>query len=558
MLSTRRRTRYLKRYAQIATVLARHGLGWLAVQLGLGQKMPLPWEFPGRSKDLEQFTQAEHVRHALEELGPTFVKLGQILSTRPDLVPAEYIRELERLQDEATAVPFEQVSQIIERELGGHPDQIFVSFQREPLASASLGQVHRATLRDGRDVVVKVQRPGVRAQVELDIEILQDVVRRAARRLAISNYLDMMALADEFSYILRNELDYKQEGENADRIRTSFEDDPNLHVPCVHWDLTTSSVLTMEEIEGIKITDVPALQQCGYDPRQIARIATRIMLTMVFRNGFFHADPHPGNFYVMPGPRLGLMDFGMAARLDDAARESLMRLLMGMLQQDPDRVVDEMLALNYSHHRVRRHALKRDVDHFIESYSRRSIKEAVAGHMFNDLMRLALKHKIQFPANMTTLFKVVAMSEGVASTLDPAFRLGDYARPYIQEFWLERWLPSNQIKRLSGTMMDMADLSSNLPRKVQRLLTQMEKGDVRVTTHLEDADDLLKGFERLANRLAMSILTAALIIGVGLLLQIYSPPEWGRYGGWAFNILFIAAALFGLRLLWTIWRSGKH
>ncbi|MCI0527960.1 MAG: AarF/UbiB family protein, partial [Nitrospira sp.] len=323
-----RQTRHLRRYREIVGILARHGLGWLVVQLGLGDLIPFHRGLLGHTRRQEPYTQPEHIRIALEDLGTTFTKLGQILSTRPDLVPPDYITQFSKLQDNAPPVPYSQVAEVIQRELGAPPEEIFKSFDVQPRASASIGQVHMACLPNDTLVVVKVQRPGVEAQVEEDLEVLADLANLAAQRTTLGEYLDIEGWMEEFAFTLHNELDYTQEGQNADRFRRNFAGEPTLHVPRIYWEYTTQRVLTMEEIQGIKISDLTALEAAGLDRHHIAENSARIMLTMVFEHGFFHADPHPGNFFVLPGGGIGLIDYGMVGRLDTSLREALARLFL--------------------------------------------------------------------------------------------------------------------------------------------------------------------------------------------------------------------------------------
>lgn len=552
-----RQIRHLRRYREIVGTLVRHGLAWLVVQLGLGDLIPFHRGLLGHTQRQEPYTPPEHVRMALEELGTTFIKLGQVLSTRPDLVPSDYLVELNKLQDSAPLVPYTQIAEVIQQELGTSPEKIFKTFEVQPRASASIGQVHAACLPDGTPVVVKVQRPGVEAQVERDLEVLSDLAYLAAHRTTLGTLYDIEGWVEEFAFTLRNELDYTREGHNADRFRRNFVDDSTLYIPRVYWEYTTRQVLTLEAIQGIKINDLRALETAGLSRHCIAQNSVRIMLTMVFEHGFFHADPHPGNFFVLPGEVIGLIDFGMVGRLDISLREALLRLVMALIRQDVNRLVDELLALGVARGRVQLQALKRDLDHLIQRYYDRPIKEIAAIQAFNDLMTIALRHRLQLPTDLTLLTKVIAMSEGLGVQLDPEFKLLEFARPYFQRFWLQSRSPRVQAHRLAEGVLRLTELGFDLPGRFGRLLGQLERGEITIVSRREETEELLREFHRATNRLAISILTAALIIGLGLLMLVYNPPGWERFGGWLFGLLFGILMFFGLGLLWAIWRSGR-
>ncbi|MEW6586116.1 MAG: AarF/ABC1/UbiB kinase family protein, partial [Nitrospirota bacterium] len=445
----KQKRKHLDRYREIAVILTRHGLGWLALQLNLGGLVPFHWGLLGHPKRKEPYTQPEHMRMALEDLGTTFIKLGQILSTRPDLVPPEYITEFSKLQDSAPPIPYAKVAEIIGSELGETPEKIFKSFDEKPRASASIGQVHTARLHDDTPVVVKVQRPGVEALVDQDLKVLAELARLAERRTELGSHYDISGWIEEFAFTLRNELDYTFEGQNADRIRQNFAGDSALHVPHIFWEYTTKRVLTMEEISGIKINDIQSLDKAGLDRKQIARKAAHIALTMTYDHGFFHADPHPGNFFVLPDESIGLIDFGMVGRLDENLRLSLIRLEIALIRKDADRLVDELLALGIAGRTIKRHVLKRDLDHMLYRFYDKPLKEIAAADTFHALVSIALRHRLQLPSDLVFLFKVIAMSEGLGAQLDPDFKLMEFGEPYFERFWLKSRSLGRQVRRIA-------------------------------------------------------------------------------------------------------------
>ena len=545
----------LSRYREISAILARHGLGWILLQLRLGDLVPFHKGWLGHARREAPYTQPEHFRLAMEDLGVVFIKMGQILSTRPDLLPPEYITEFARLQDAAPPVAYAEIAPIIETELGSPAETLFAEIGRIPRASASIGQVHSARLADGRRVIVKVQRPGVEPAVERDLAVLADLARLAGRRTWLGEYYDLEGWVEEFAFTLRNELDYTREAHNAEVFRRNFASDRTVYIPRILWDLTTRRVLTMEEIEGIKVSDLTALEAAGYDRRRIAENSVRLLLTETFEHGFFHADPHPGNFFILPGEVIGPVDFGMVGRLDETLQDSLLRLALALMLEDSDRLVDELLSLGVVPGRIRRAALKRDLAHWISSYAGRPIGEMAAGEAMNEMMAVAFRHHLQLPTDLVLLTKVVGMSEGLGAALDPEFKLLEFAQPYLRRFQLRRLSPGRLARKLAPGMLDLTDLGLALPQRLRRLLGELERGDLTITAHHEGLEELSAQLQRAANRLAMSVLTAALIIGLGVLMLVYHPPGWATWGGWLFALSFLTAVGMGLWLLGSIWRS---
>jgi len=357
--------------------------------------------------------------------------------------------------------------------------------------------------------------------------------------------------------MLRNELDYTREGHNADRIRSNFGSDKRLYVPRIFWEYTTKRVVTMEEISGIKINDIESLDKAGLDRHLIAENCAHIVLTMAYEHGFFHADPHPGNFFVLPEGIIGLIDYGMVGRLDENLQLSLLRMDMALVRKDADRLMDELMALGIAKGSVRRHVLKRDLDHLIQRLYDKPLKEVVASQTFNDLVAIAFRNRLQLPSDLIVLFKVIAMSEGLGAQLDPDFKLMEFAEPYFKRFWLQSRSLGRQVRRIVDGTRELTELGYELPRRAKRMLGQLERGEITFMYRLEGLQESLKEFQQAANRVSMSILPAALVIGLGLLMLIYHPPGWEKYGGWFFGLLFIVIALFTLGLLWRIWRSGR-
>ena len=550
--------RRFRRYQKVVRVLAQHGFGYLVTQLGLGHLVPrrlgLAFAEPGE----KPYTTAEHLRLALEELGATFVKLGQILSTRADLLPPDFITELSRLQDAVPPEPYPAIEALMMRELGKSIPEVFARFDREPIGSASLGQVHAARLLTGEEVVVKVQRPGVERTVEEDIAILSDAARLAATRTIWGEIYDLPALVEEFASTIREELDYYREGRNADRIAHNFTGHEGLRVPRVNWAYTTRRVLTMERIYGAKINDVEALQKAGVDRCQLARVGANMIVKMVLEDGFFHADPHPGNFLVRAGPVIGMLDYGMVGELGESTRQTLLQLFLAVIDHDMDRVVDQLSDLGIAGSQVQMTRLKGDLDHLISHYYGRPLKEIDVGRMLEEALDAARRHRLQVPPRLALLGKTLSMHEGLARQLDPQFNLVEVLAPYARRLAMEAYSPSRWARVLLPTLSDLSRLAVSLPRRLDRLSAQAERGQLSVNMRVFEAEQYLADLNRMANRLIVGMLTASFIVGLAILLGATQPRPIAQLFGWIIGAGFLASSVLGMWLLLAIWRSGHH
>jgi ubiquinone biosynthesis protein len=495
---------------------------------------------------------------ALEELGPTFVKLGQVLSTRPDLLPPAYIAELARLQDTVPPAPWEPVRAQLEAELGAPVEEVFATLDPEPIAAASLAQVHAATLPDGAEVVVKVQRPDIEATINVDLDILADVARLLQTRTPLGELYDLPGIVEEFAATLRAELDFYREGHNADRFRANFADEPYLYIPKVYWEYTTRRVLVMERIRGIKIDDIAALDAAGYDRYRIGLHAARMVIKEVLEDGFFHADPHPGNFFVMPGEVIGAMDFGMVGYLSRRTRTDLVRLYIAAVQLDEEAVVDQLVRMGVVGGAVDRMGLQHDIGRLLRKYAGLPLKAIRARDMVEEAMPIAFRHHLRLPSELWLLGKTLAMMEGVGLKLVPDFDMFAVSRPYVQRFMREMASPRAWMPSLIRGMGDWAQLLDMLPRTGMQLLTRAERGELEVSLRHQELGRALVYLDRLANRLALSILLAALIVGLALLVPAFHLAERGGLITALVILGFALASLLGLWLVISILRSGRR
>jgi len=545
-----------KRYREIARVLGHYGFEWLWSDWGIGRVLGAIQRRIGAHEG-EPHTQAVRLRLACEELGTTFIKVGQILSTRPDLMPQDYVAELSKLQDHAPAVAYEDIAAAIERELGGPPESVFNSFEREARAAGSIAQVHGAVLPGGEPVVVKVRRPGIESLVEQDLAILGQMARFLTHSTDLGKKLDLEGLVDEFGFALRNELDLTREGQNAERIAAEFVNDPCLHVPKIFWEFSTHTVLTMEDIHGVKIDDLAALDAAGIDRHVLAERCAHIALVQVLDHGFFHADPHPGNFFVHSDGVVALIDYGMVGRLDKNLRESLVRLALAVTRQDSERLIDELLGLGAAQGSVNRQALRHDLDHLLAHYDGVPLGEISAGQLLRDIAATSQRHWLKLPADLVMVIRVIAMDEGMGANLDPGFNLIEFAQPYFKEFWKKNHSLRAMSRRIRDSAIDFADVGLDLPKRLLRLVGMLERGELAVTSRLEHPEALTKHVERAANRIAMSVITGGLLIALSILALAYRPAGSEGFGLFLLRTLLALGVLSGTWLAYAFWKSSR-
>lgn len=500
------------RYRQIVEILLRHGLGYLVGNAPLPRLKP--FDALRAEANREKYSPQEHLRMALEELGPVFVKLGQTMATREDLTPESYRRELAKLQDSTPPVPADQIVDVVESELGASVDALFAQFDRTPLASASLGQAHAAVLHDGTEVVLKIRRPHVVDQVEQDLEILQNLASRAARGSKTADNVDVVGLVDEFAVTLRSELDYLKEGRNAEQFAQNFAGNPNLGIPAVHWDSTTSRVLTMERVGGIKIDDVEALDAAGIDRPALAVRATEMIAQMIFEDGFFHADPHPGNMFVEAGGRIALIDFGMVGALDAELREDLGVLLAAVVRKSPRRIAHALVDVAPGRQAVDMAALTRDIGPIVTLYAGKTLAEFKMGPLLMRVFGVLRRHSLQLPREIALLLRMVMMAEGMGVTLDQDFQLGAVLSPYVRAMLADRYAPSAVVKRLAGTGSGLLELADDLPEQFRRLQTMLDTGGPEVHLRADEFEPLVDRVGVAGQRFGAALIGAAIVRGM--------------------------------------------
>lgn len=552
------RPRYLRRYRQIVEILADYGFGAFLAQMGLSDRLNIPRRWR-RRRDMpgDAMTNPRRLRRALEDMGPTFIKFGQILSTRSDIMPPEYLEELSYLQDEVPPVSWDEARQVVESELGAPVEELFAQVDPVPIASASLAQVHVARLVGGEEVVIKIQRPNLEKTVNLDLDIIYDLAQTAQQRISVASRFEVADLAGEFASALRTELDFRREAWNADRFRQNFADEPHLYVPKIFWEYSTQRLLVMERIRGIKIDNLDALEAAGYDRQRLSKHAANFALKEVLIDGFFHADPHPGNLLIMPGEVIGLLDFGTVGRLDDRDRANLARLFIAGVQLDVESIVDQLQRMGIADYRVDRMGLQRDLKRILTRYYGLPIYEINAQEIANAVQSIMYEYKLYVPTDYYLLMKTVIMLQGVGLNLDPDFDIFEAAQPYIGKLFRRMWLPSSWGPDVIRLAMDWKDFASILPRKTSRILDQVERGQLTVQAELPQLEPTINMIDHLINRIIFSVLVAAMVVALALLLPRldYAWP-WGLLT-WIIVVGFFVLVVLAIRLTWSVLRSGR-
>jgi ubiquinone biosynthesis protein len=543
------------RSRQIAKTLVRNGFGFIIGRVGRDARIPWPSAPNGAPADTRGLSGPERVRLTIEELGPTFIKLGQILSTRADLVPANYRAELIKLQDAAPPVPEDQIRAELLEELGRPIEDAFRSFDFTPLASASIGQAHAATLLDGTEVVVKLRRPGALALVTEDLRILQDLAQRASQHWEAARDYDLVGIAQEFAQTLRTEFDYIHEAHSIERIAENFADDDAIHIPGVYWELTTARMLTLERIYGCKITDFACIEAEGLSRTAIARRAAYLLLTMILDHGFFHADPHPGNVLIEQDGHIGLIDFGMVGTVDAATQGKLLRLVMGITEKNAGALADVLLDLGITRAHVDRNALRRDVQRLLDRYGDSVIGDVPVGAFLTEVMEAIRRQHIRLPSDLALLFKTLAMGEGLAKELDPGFNLLEVYIPITQELVRRQITPAAWTKQLLLAGIDALQVTMQVPQQLRRILGDIERGGFEVNLQPASFDPYFERLEQLVNRVLIALLAATCTIATAIIVAAYHLAALDWVAETLFFIALLFAGVFGAYILVALVRS---
>ena len=550
-MSPPRRPGNVRRFSQISRVLVRHGFGFVFdVRRDRREK-----------KGLQEFLAPNfgvRLRLTLDDLGPTFVKFGQVLSTRSDILPEGVLTELQKLQDTAKPMPSGVAQKIIERELGAPVDEVFASFDPVPLGSASIGQVHKAVLRSGETVAVKVQRPEAPGRVAGDLELMRDFAALLDRRFGRRLFVDVGGLVSEFEVVVRRELDYSTEAENARRFAANFAG-TQVVIPEVYLDLSTPKVLTEEFIEGTRFRDLRPLSLTPSERRRVATLGADAIFRMAFEDGFFHGDPHPSNLLLTPSGDLALLDFGMVGYMSQGDIEALSRLFIAVIQRDASAALRGLERLGVGYATEVRGDLVRDLREFLNKYSGLSVGEVTLGQALSELIALARRYRLRMPPVFPLLTKALVTAEGLARSIDPTLNVYEVARPYAQRLLSDRYRPTNVLEVVEERAMEYARYAEEMPDQVSLIMSEFADGEIEVQLEHGGLDELFSSVDVLANRVVFAIVTAALFVGSAMLGAFdIAGPDVPLTGAPLISFLGFTIALIQTAILLTIiFRSGR-
>jgi len=550
--------RHLNRYRHILAVLLKHGFGEVVESLKIDQYLEIGLQLISKKRPPreEPLTRPQRLRMALEELGPTYIKLGQVLSTRPDLIPVEFIEELSKLQDSVPPFPFADAENIIQRELGAPSSEVFDHIEVEPVASASIGQVHRSRLKNGEEVAVKVQRPGIRAVIEVDLEIMLHLATLAERHVVELALHRPVKIVEEFARTLEKEIDFRIEAAHIDRIAQGFLDDPTVYIPTVFKEVSTSCILTTEYVEGIKISHIDQLDAAGYDRRLLCSRGADIILKQVFQHGFFHADPHPGNIFALPGNVICLLDFGMVGVVDRQTREMFVELVDGVVRRNEARTAQVLLQLTSWEQQPDLRQLERELSDFMGRHLYRPLKDIEVGKLLQDLLEIATRFQLRLPPDIFLMLKAISTVETVGRMLDPEFDMIAKAAPFIEQVLMDRFKPQRVAEDVSDLAARMLKFLHQFPKDLLDLAGLLRQHKLSLQIKHDGLEKVLATHDQISNRISFSIVIAALIVGSALIVISKTPPLF--YGISLIGIIgFLAAALMGIWLLVAILRSGR-
>ena len=547
----------VKRYGRIIDVLVSNGFGYFVDKMGLRSMGSVRSRVKGRfGREQEKDTRPERARKVLEELGPTYVKFGQLLSMREDLIPLKYAQEFTKLQNDVPPFPFEDVKAVLKTELGGDIPELFSDFDEKPVAAASIGQVHKARLHSGEDVVVKIQRPGIRRIIEADLDIMYSLAGFAQQHIEEIKLYNPVAVVDELSRSIHSEMDYTQEARNIEHFLSNFENDPVIVIPRVYNDYSSDRILTLEYIEGIKCNKFEKLANENLDREKIATDVSEAFMKQVFEHGFFHADLHSGNIFALEDGRIALLDFGMAGHLSEDMRGLLVDALLAVTNGDSTQYIEIMRDLGVADEKLDVRSFKVDYDHFLFKYYGRTLDQVDATEVSSEMLSLLRKHQIQVPPNIALLFKGVMTVGGFAMQMVPNFNVTEIAEPYARKFMKKRFSPRNMAKNSSKNLWYVSRLLSRAPLQLSHILEVAEKGYLNLKFEHEGTDRLLSEISVASNRLAFSLIISAIIVGSSLVIQtgmepqVWGVPLFGLFG-------FFAAGIFGMGLIIYIIRTGS-
>jgi ubiquinone biosynthesis protein len=547
-------TRSLGRISEIAQVAVRHGFGYFFHRNRLSDLLP------GNGQPMTDQVPSErgrHLRELLDELGPTFVKFGQLLSMRPDVLPPDIIAELRGLQDDVSPFPFEEAEEVIRTELGQPIERLFRDFDPVPVAAASIGQVHRATLPNGREVAVKVQRPGAQRQIEADLNLMYQAARLARERVRALDFIDAEALVDEFARSIRQELDYRLEGRNAETFRKNFAGQPHVRIPRVYWSYSRPRVLTLEYLEGTQLADIELL---GWSPEQrhrLAEVLAEAWMTMIFRHGFFHGDPHPANVLVFSPEQIGLVDFGQAGRLTDEDVSKATALFIDIASENIEALPKRLAELGVRYPKEREEEFTAELRELFYRYYGATLSEIDPQQVIREVFAVIYRMNLRLPTRFVLLDKAIATLGSVGMELSPDFNVFEVAKPYARSLMIGRYTPARIASRARRESINLARIARDLPYQMHDILEEVRDGQIEVGFVHKGLDEFMGKLDVAFNRLVIALVVASGLIGSSM-LGIFAEEGPQLLGLHVLSVIgFVLSGFLGLWLLWGVIRSGR-
>ncbi|MGQ5522498.1 ABC1 kinase family protein [Chitinimonas sp. PSY-7] len=550
--------RDLPRIREIIGVFARHGFGDLVRRLNVQRTFERAGESLSVPEDDERQVLDPPVRArlALEQLGPTFIKLGQVLATRVDVFPPEWVAEFEKLQSSVPATDFAELEAELTRVWGCPPSERFSELSHEPIGSASIAQVHRAKLPDGQSVILKIRRPHIVGKIEADLRVLHHLATLVEFEFPDSRQYQPVRIVEQFTKSLRRELDLAQEAHHHHRFAENFADDPHIVIPTIYWEYTNEIVNVQSYIDGIAGNELSLLEPAGLDRKLLAQRGANAVLKMILIDGYFHADPHPGNVIYLPDNRIAFIDFGMIGRLPAPRRDEIVDLLAALASRDERGILNVLIDWT-TDAPVDEDKLSADLAEFMFNYENLALKDIRFGQLLNDVIAIMREHSITLPADLTLLFKALITLEGLGRQLDPDFQMVPHLTPFVRQVLLSRYAPLALLKKGRRNIWELVSLIGGLPRDASRLIKAARRGKVKIDLDLKRLDHFGLQIDRAASRLTLGIVTGCLIIGSSIVMTVPAGPR--LFGLPAFGFIgFLIAFFNSIWLIWSIWRAGKQ
>ncbi len=550
------------RVRQILSVFLKYGFGHIIDQVRLSRFIPLRKRLKalGKWPEGKELTVAESLRLAFSELGPSFIKLAQLLSARPDLITASFANEFKKLQDKVPPFSSVEAKKIIEKEIRMPIERIFSGFDERPMAAASISQVHHATLRDGSDVIVKVQRPNIREQIESDINILVAIAQLLEKNIPESRFYNPVGIVEEFSKTIRKELDFTEEAKNCCRFRKNFEDNPDIYIPKVFGEFITEKVLIMERIEGVRIDDIPAIDAMGIDRKGLAKAGVDAYFKMVLDDGFFHADPHPGNIYAMPSGQIGFMDFGIIGRVTDELKETMANTFLALINKDFDKLIDQYIEMGLVSEdadlMIFRREFKADLYDFLEPLYGMSLKEINFAEYMDTVTHLAIKHNMKIPSDLLLVNKAMLILENIGRGLDPEFDFIAAAEPYASKLIREKFSPSRLYEKTKKNFEEITNFAVLFPRQMKQIIRKIVRDDIHLKLTHTGFDRFIRDMDKSSNRIAFSLVVSSILLSSAIMHAAGVGPKIFEISILGLSAFFFAL-LLGIWLIISIIRSGR-